>query len=121
MAGRLNADDDVAIMMVEAGGTEKAWEWYQNDAPHATEEVIAQGLDAAKTKAEASCKSSSGGSLFVQMGFGADGRNRGAALSNPKLAGTPEAKCVLKIFRAVRIPAFDPATKPGGLGRMVKL
>ncbi|HEV7757776.1 MAG TPA: polyribonucleotide nucleotidyltransferase [Acidimicrobiales bacterium] len=49
VAGRLNADDDVAIMMVEAGGTEKAWDWYQNDAPHATEEVIAQGLEAAKT------------------------------------------------------------------------
>jgi hypothetical protein len=79
------------------------------------------GLDAAKAKAEASCQSTTVKSLFVQMGFDADGKNRGAALSNPKHAGTPEAKCVLKIFRAVRIPAFDPATKPSGLGRMVRL
>jgi polyribonucleotide nucleotidyltransferase len=49
VAGRLNDDDDVAIMMVEAGGTEKAWEWYEGGAPKATEEVIAQGLESAKT------------------------------------------------------------------------
>jgi hypothetical protein len=55
------------------------------------------------------------------MGFDADGRNRGAALSDPKHKGTPEAKCVLRIFRLVRIPAFDPKTKPSGLGRMVRL
>ncbi|HET9059303.1 MAG TPA: polyribonucleotide nucleotidyltransferase, partial [Acidimicrobiales bacterium] len=40
---------DVAIMMVEAGGAEKAWEFYQNGAPKVTEEVIADGLEAAKT------------------------------------------------------------------------
>jgi hypothetical protein len=79
------------------------------------------GLDAAKIKAENTCKRTSVKSLFVQMGFGADGKNRGAALSDPKLNGTPEAKCVLKVFRAVSIPAFDPATKPSGLGRMVRL
>jgi hypothetical protein len=79
------------------------------------------GLDAAKVKAESSCKRTSVKSLFVQMGFGPDGKNRGAALSDPKLNGTPEAKCVLKVFRAVSIPAFDPATKPSGLGRMVRL
>jgi polyribonucleotide nucleotidyltransferase len=49
VAGRLNDDDDVAIMMVEAGGTERAWEWYEGGAPKATEEVIAQGLESAKT------------------------------------------------------------------------
>lgn len=79
------------------------------------------GLDGAKAKAEASCKSVTVKNLFVQMGFDPDGKNRGAALSDPKLNGTPEAKCVLKIFRAVRIPAFDPATKPSGLGRAVRL
>jgi polyribonucleotide nucleotidyltransferase len=41
-------DADVAIMMVEAGGTEVAWELYQNGTPKVTEEVIAQGLEAAK-------------------------------------------------------------------------
>lgn len=79
------------------------------------------GLDAAKAKAEKSCKSTTVKSLFVQMGFGPDGKNRGAALSDPKLNATPEAKCILKVFRAVSIPAFDPATKPSGLGRAVRL
>jgi DNA-directed RNA polymerase subunit RPC12/RpoP len=79
------------------------------------------GLDAAKAKAEAACRGSDGVRLFVQMGFDPDGANRGAALSDPKLKGTPEAKCALKIFRAVRIPAFDPATRPSGLGRPVRL
>ncbi|MHB8243988.1 MAG: polyribonucleotide nucleotidyltransferase [Acidimicrobiales bacterium] len=41
-------DADVAIMMVEAGGTEKAWEYYQAGAPKVTEEVIADGLERAK-------------------------------------------------------------------------
>jgi hypothetical protein len=79
------------------------------------------GLDAAKAKAEASCRGTTGVRLFVQMGFDADGVNRGAALSDPKLGGTPEAKCTLKIFRAVRIPAFDPKTRSSGLGRLVRL
>src|SRR5437763_10926585 len=48
VAGRA-VDGDVAIMMVEAGGTEKAWDYYQDGAPKVTEEVIAQGLDEAKT------------------------------------------------------------------------
>ena len=36
-------------MMVEAGGTEKAWDLYQDGTPYVTEEVIAGGLEAAKT------------------------------------------------------------------------
>jgi polyribonucleotide nucleotidyltransferase len=36
-------------MMVEAGGTEDAWQFYENGAPKVTEEVVAQGLEAAKT------------------------------------------------------------------------
>ena len=42
-------DADIAIMMVEAGGTEKAWQYYEAGAPKVTEEVIAGGLEAAKT------------------------------------------------------------------------
>jgi polyribonucleotide nucleotidyltransferase len=42
-------DSDVAIMMVEAGGTERAWQYYEAGAPKVTEEVIAGGLEAAKT------------------------------------------------------------------------
>ena len=49
VAGRVLPDGDVAIMMVEAGGTESAWELYQSGAPKVTEEVIAEGLESAKT------------------------------------------------------------------------
>ena len=48
VAGRA-VGDDVAIMMVEAGGTEKAWEHYENGAPKVTEAVIADGLETSKT------------------------------------------------------------------------
>ena len=36
-------------MMVEAGGTEKAWTYYEAGAPKVTEAVIAEGLEACKT------------------------------------------------------------------------
>ncbi|HEY1635562.1 MAG TPA: polyribonucleotide nucleotidyltransferase [Acidimicrobiales bacterium] len=52
VAGRALGDEpdsDVAIMMVEAGGTEKAWTYYADGAPKVTEEVIAAGLESAKT------------------------------------------------------------------------
>ena len=49
VAGRALPDGDVAIMMVEAGGTEKAWSYYSQGAPKVTEEVIGEGLEAAKT------------------------------------------------------------------------
>src|SRR5262245_61820492 len=48
VAGRELADGDVAIMMVEAGGTEKAWQYYEDGAPKVSEEVIAAGLEASK-------------------------------------------------------------------------
>ena len=48
VAGRLSSAGEVAIMMVEAGGTEEAWQHYQAGAPKVTEEVIAEGLEAAK-------------------------------------------------------------------------
>src|SRR5207248_530398 len=48
VAGRA-VDDDIAIMMVEAGGTEDAWRLYEEGAPKVTEEVIAQGLEESKT------------------------------------------------------------------------
>ncbi len=47
VAGR-RAGDDVAIMMVEASGTECAARFYAEGAPRVTEEVIAEGLEAAK-------------------------------------------------------------------------
>ena len=47
VAGRL-ADDDVAVMMVEAGGTSATWELYQDGTPKVDEDVLAGGLEAAK-------------------------------------------------------------------------
>ncbi len=41
-------DCEIAIMMVEAGGTENAWQYYEDGAPKVTEDVIADGLEAAK-------------------------------------------------------------------------
>ena len=41
-------DAEVAIMMVEAGGTEHSWQFYETGAPKVTEEVLAEGLEAAK-------------------------------------------------------------------------
>ena len=49
VAGRQTETGDIAIMMVEAGGTEKAWTYYEDGAPHVTEEIIADGLESAKT------------------------------------------------------------------------
>jgi polyribonucleotide nucleotidyltransferase len=54
VAGRQLDDGDIAIMMVEAGGTETAWQLYQDGTPYVTEEVIAGGLEAAKTWIRAS-------------------------------------------------------------------
>ncbi|WP_421119607.1 polyribonucleotide nucleotidyltransferase [Aquihabitans daechungensis] len=47
VAGR-EVNGEIAIMMVEASGTEKAWSYYEDGAPKVTESVIAGGLDAAK-------------------------------------------------------------------------
>ncbi|HLX78942.1 MAG TPA: polyribonucleotide nucleotidyltransferase, partial [Acidimicrobiales bacterium] len=41
-------DADVAIMMVEAGGTEEAFKFFDAGAPKVTEDVIAEGLEASK-------------------------------------------------------------------------
>ena len=52
VAGRAltDADDaEIAIMMVEAGGTERSFQYYEEGAPKVTEEVLADGLEAAKT------------------------------------------------------------------------
>ncbi len=51
VAGRALSEDagaEIAIMMVEAGGTEKSWSYYEDGAPKVTEEVLASGLEASK-------------------------------------------------------------------------
>ena len=48
VAGRLLDDDDVAVMMVEAGGTEKTWGVHAEGGPVVDESTLAEGLDASK-------------------------------------------------------------------------
>ncbi|MEC8974952.1 MAG: polyribonucleotide nucleotidyltransferase [Actinomycetota bacterium] len=48
VAGRLLDDGDVAVMMVEAGGTPDSWKYYEEGAPKVDEEVLAAGLEFAK-------------------------------------------------------------------------
>ncbi len=48
VAGRVTETGDVAIMMVEAEATEQTWTLVQGGAQAPTEEIVAQGLDAAK-------------------------------------------------------------------------
>ncbi len=48
VAGRELDSGDVAIMMVEAGGTTSTWSNAETGSPKVTEEALAQGLDVAK-------------------------------------------------------------------------
>jgi polyribonucleotide nucleotidyltransferase len=48
VAGRRTDAGEIAIMMVEAGGTEATSELYEHGAPKITEELIADGLEASK-------------------------------------------------------------------------
>ncbi len=48
VAGRQLDNGDVAVMMVEAGGTTSAWNNYQNGAPKVDEAALAQGLEESK-------------------------------------------------------------------------
>ncbi len=48
VAGRQLDSGDVAIMMVEAGGTTSSWTNYENGAPKVDEAVLADGLEQAK-------------------------------------------------------------------------
>jgi polyribonucleotide nucleotidyltransferase len=48
VAGRALGDDDVAISMVEAGGTEASWPAFEDGAPKVDEDVLAGGLEASK-------------------------------------------------------------------------
>ena len=48
VAGRQLDNGDVAIMMVEAGGTTSSWTNYENGAPKVDEAVLAEGLEQSK-------------------------------------------------------------------------
>jgi len=56
VAGRELDNGDVAIMMVEAGGTEKSFEFYADGAPKVSEQTIADGLEASKVWIKESIK-----------------------------------------------------------------
>ncbi len=55
VAGRVLPDGDVAIMMVEAAGTEETWAYVRAGKTAPTEEVVAEGLAAAKPFIKALC------------------------------------------------------------------
>jgi len=59
VAGRVLPDGDVAIMMVEAGGTESTWENVRSGRTAPTEEVVGQGLEAAKPFIKTLCDAQS--------------------------------------------------------------
>jgi len=48
VAGRVLDDGDVAIMMVEANGTEASWSLYQDGTPKVDEAALAEGLEKSK-------------------------------------------------------------------------
>ena len=49
VAGRELDNGDVAVMMVEAGGTAKSFDYYADGAPKVDEGALARGLEASKT------------------------------------------------------------------------
>ena len=55
VAGRVTADGEVAIMMVEAESTEQTWDLVRAGKTAPTEEVVAAGLEAAKPFIKALC------------------------------------------------------------------
>ncbi|VEJ58347.1 polyribonucleotide nucleotidyltransferase [Arachnia propionica] len=59
VAGRVLPDGDIAIMMVEAGGTESTWENVRSGRTAPTEEVVGQGLEAAKPFIKTLCDAQS--------------------------------------------------------------
>ena len=48
VAGRQLDDGDIAVMMVEAGGTESSWSYYEDGAPKVDEAALAESLEASK-------------------------------------------------------------------------
>lgn len=55
IAGRVLPDGDVAIMMVEAESTEATWDLVRSGRTAPSEEIVAQGLEAAKPFIKALC------------------------------------------------------------------
>ncbi len=118
VAGR-QVDDDIAIMMVEAGGTEDAWSFYEAGAPKVTEEVIAEGLEVCKTWIRESIElqrelvEAAGGSgepvpYDAQHDFGDDVFDRVSAVGSERMAEV--ARIVPKAERNAATDAATDAT-----------
>ena len=75
VAGRELDNGDVAVMMVEAGGTEKAFAYFEAGAPKVTEDVVADGLEASKVWIKES--------IALQRELVDEGRRRATAPSSP--------------------------------------
>ncbi|HTT85969.1 MAG TPA: polyribonucleotide nucleotidyltransferase [Acidimicrobiales bacterium] len=118
VAGRALSEEpgaDIAIMMVEAGGTERSWSYYEAGAPKVTEEVLAEGLEAAKTWIRESIELQR--ALVAQMGskptiayelftdYGDDVYERVAAMGTDAIA---KANTITE--KAERNSALDEAT-----------
>ena len=109
------AGGDVAIMMVEAGGTEDAWRFYEQGAPRVTEEVIAEGLEASKRWINESIElqnelvDRTGRAepipYDIQVDYGDDVWDRVVAVGTDRIA---EASTV--VSKADRATAIDAAT-----------
>ncbi|MFO0676695.1 MAG: hypothetical protein U0169_09180 [Polyangiaceae bacterium] len=82
-----------------------------------------RALDEATTRAGTSCRSTSAKTknVVVTQGFVPDGRNANAQVASAELRSTPEGQCIQAIFRAVRVPPYDPNSQSGGLYRVVTL
>ncbi len=104
VAGRLVEEGeykgDVAIMMVEAGGTETAWASYEAGAPKVTEEVVADGLQAAKT--------------WIKESIALQHELVKVAGSRPTMSYTPVLDYgddVMEAVKKVGMPILDPVTQ----------
>ena len=97
VAGRALPDGDVAIMMVEAGGSERAWSFYQQGAPKVTEEVIAEGLEASKT--------------WIKESVDLQERLRAEAGSRPALAYQPRRDYGEDVYQRVEASGAERIAK----------
>ena len=97
VAGRQLDNGDVAIMMVEAGGTEDAWSYYENGAPKVTEEVIAGGLEACKVWIKES--------IALQRQLVAEAGTRAPLEYTPVLDYTPEIAAAVEAAGAAKLKA----------------
>ncbi|MFN2607265.1 MAG: polyribonucleotide nucleotidyltransferase [Acidimicrobiales bacterium] len=109
VAGRaITTDDggeDVAIMMVEAGGTEDAWRYYEAGAPKVTEAVIASGLEEAKT--------------WIMESIAAQRQLVAEAGTKPPLAYTLQVDYADDVFARVAEVGTDLIAKAGAISSKV--